>query len=336
VIGFRNKPLDWGPPQVGAPSYAAAVSAFDWLRPLQSADDGSYSGPFGDVGPTTDMALAVAANRQDPSQWRRTPDSPSLIDYITVASAVEFANRNAASAGKLAMTLAAAYTLADDSQGACYPALGNRPDAYYDPDTGTYYEGATHQAGIQSWAMLGVAALGEAVPANAVQALTAMANADGGWAFHSGFGGSDTMATAQSIQALIASGTAAEDPAIQNGLTYLKSNQNPDGGFAYSAPGDSDVSSTAYAVQAIIAAGEDPISGTWKIISGSVTTNPIDYLTGAQLADGSFPAYSPLLATQQAVPALLQRPFPLAVAQVPDCRTWQVWLPLVIRGTDGR
>jgi hypothetical protein len=203
-------------------------------------------------------------------------------------------------------------------------------DFYY-PSTGTFYTGTAEQAGIQSWAMLGLSALSETIPITAVQALSAMANPDGGWAYHSSWGGSDTMATAQSIQALFAAGVPTDALIIKNGLTFLENSQNEDGGFCYSISGDSDVSSTAYAVQAIVAAGQDPVTGTWRTRGGTPYTNPISYLVSVQLPDGSFPAYSPMLATLQVLPALLHRPFPLAAAPVPACLTREIYLPLVVR-----
>jgi hypothetical protein len=331
VIGFHNSPLAWRPPQISAPSYVAAADAFAWLRPLQSVDDGSYSSPFGKMGPTTDMALAVAANRENPDGWRREPASPSLMDYILGPEATPYVDRDASMAGKVAVTLAAINSMPQSGSDACYPGVGKRITDFYYPSTGTFYTGTVRQAGIQSWAMLGMAALSETIPSTAVQALTSMANPDGGWAYHSAWGGSDTMATAQSIQALLAAGVLTDAASIQNGLAFLKDSQNKDGGFCYSISGDSDVSATAYAVQAIVAAGQNPITGTWRTLSGTAYTSPISYLVSAQLPDGSFPAYSPMLATLQVLPALLQRPFPLAIAQVPACATWEIHLPLVVR-----
>ncbi len=66
----------------------------------------------------------------------------------------------------------------------------------------------------------------------------------------------------------------------------MKSSQNDDGGFPYDPDSpwgtDSDANSSAYAVQAIYALGQDP-AAAWTIN----TTNPISYLLGLQLVDGS-------------------------------------------------
>jgi hypothetical protein len=307
----------------------AIADAFEWLRPQQSASDGSYPSAFGNTGPTLDMILAVTANSDDPNEWRREPDSPSLVNYITGTNGFEYASGDASKAGKLAVALAAAHHMSPGNAGVCWPAAAKKVAAYYDPDTGTFYEGSTDQAGVQTWAMLGLAALGQSIPTTATNALTSMANPDGGWGWSSAWGGSDTMVTAQAIQALVASGVPTTSTSIQDGLAYLKNSQNSDGGFFYTVSGDSDIGSTAYAIQAIVAVGQDPITGTWRTISGTTYMNPVSYLLSVQQSDSSFPGYSPLMATQQALPALLYGPFPLAVADVPDCRTWQTYMPLL-------
>ena len=331
VIGFRNTTsfATWGPPEVPAPRYVAIADAFEWLRPQQSASDGSYPSALGNMGPTLDMILAVTANSDDPNEWRRELDSPSLVNYITGTNGFEYANGDASKAGKLAVALAAADPMSQDNSGVCWPAAAKKVTNYYDPDTGTFYEGTADQAGIQTWAMLGLAALGQAMPTTATNALMSMANPDGGWGWSSAWGGSDTMVTAQAIQALVAAGVPTTSTSIQDGLAYLKSSQNSDGGFFYTISGDSDIGSTAYAIQAIVAVGQDPITGTWRTISGTTFVDPISFLLNVQQSDGSFPGYSPLMATHQALPALLYRPFPLAVADVPDCWTWRTYMPLI-------
>jgi hypothetical protein len=328
TIGFHNSDA-WAPPEVTAPAYVAVAKGLEYLRPLQSSDDGSYPSLFGKVDATTGAALDIAANSQDPAEWRRTAGSPSLMDYIQGPDGTEYADSGVHRAGKLGVTLAAAQDAGDP--GVCWPAFAKEIMGYYVPIAGTFYTDTVEQAGLQSWAVLGLAAIGETVPADATQALIDMANPDGGWGWSDVFGGSDSMVTAQSIQALVAAGVPADALCIQNGLAYLEASQNDNGGFAYQAPGASDVDSTSYAIQAIVAAGEDPLTGTWQTISGTMPMTPITYLLSVQLPDGSFPAYSSMLATQNALPALLQRPLPLAVTELGVCPTWSAYVPAVMR-----
>jgi len=170
------------------------------------------------------------------------------------------------------------------------------------------------------------------VPVTAVQYLRDAQQPNGGWEWQSGFG-SDTNSTALAIQALVSSGESVTSSVIISALNYLKSAQNDDGGFTYDPNStwgtDSDTNSTAYVVQALLAAGQDPITGTWAVTS----SNPISYLRSVQLPDGSLEwqkGYgSNQLATQQAVPALLGRPFPLKVADLSQCHG--VFMPVILK-----
>ena len=121
-------------------------------------------------------------------------------------------------------------------------------------------------------------------------------------------------------------------------LNYLQSTQNiTDAGFPYDPDGgwpgaeDSDTNSTANVVQALLTAGEDPTAAPWVINN----TNPISYLLGMQLVDGSF-GYQKgdpgdkQSSTRQAIPALLGRPFPLSVMELDQCAT--IHFPLILKG----
>jgi hypothetical protein len=72
-------------------------------------------------------------------------------------------------------------------------------------------------------------------------------------------------------------------------------------------------------IQAIQATGQTPITQTWTISE----TNPVQYLVGMQLENGSF-EWQPgsgenLTAGAQAASALLGRTYPLHVARLPAC-----------------
>ena len=107
-----------------------------------------------------------------------------------------------------------------------------------------------------------------------------------------------------------------------SGLAFLKSGQTEDGGIVYDPvkpESGADANSTAYTVQAILAAGQDPSGAEWTV--GGNT--PVSFLLSLQLADGSF-EWQPglganLLATAQAIPALLRSPYPVVTGQVLSC-----------------
>lgn len=70
----------------------------------------------------------------------------------------------------------------------------------------------------------------------------------------------DTNQTAAAVQALTALG--GHDAAVTKAVTWLKSVQNKDGGWGYTAGGPSDANSTSVVVGALAAAGQKPQSVT--------------------------------------------------------------------------
>lgn len=295
-----------------APLYLAANRGLDWLAAQQS-----ITGTYGSASADVEAMLALGANGLRASEWRLAPDGIPLLNRILEDGAA-FSQSGAAEAGKLAAGLAAAN--------GCLPAGALAPSSYYSPTTGQYAEGT----GFHVWGVLGTLAMGETVPAEAVQYLRDLAQPNGGWEWLPGFG-VDTNSTALAIQALIAAGEPLTSTLVQNGLDYLKSAQNSDGGFPYDPASiwgtDSDSNSTAYAVQAIWAAGQDPLTGTWVISS----TNPVNFLLGMQLPDGSFEWQAGYgsngLATMQASAALLGEVLPYRAAVLETCPA--VYLPAV-------
>lgn len=306
----------WGETLTHISPTLAAKGALAWIQTQQVITDGGFGGD----SVTMDALIATASNHIDPRTWAAAPGAPSLRDYFLIKGA-DIADDDAGNAGKLAVGLAAS--------GLCYPYGAPTPMDYYDPGTGLYDPLPPNHA----MAIVGTAALSQTIPVEAVQALIDMQNLDGGWSWASGFG-SDSNSTAIAIQALVAAGQSVTSTEVVSGLLYLKSAQNEDGGFTYDPKSiwgtASDVNSTAYAINAIYAAGQDPMTGTWVISN----TNPISYLLSVQMDNGAFP-WQPgygenLLATVQAVPALLGYHLPIKQFQLPECPA-PAYLPLVIQ-----
>ncbi|HQY92347.1 prenyltransferase/squalene oxidase repeat-containing protein [Caldilinea sp.] len=279
-----------------------AAAALPWLAARQT-----ITGDLGSVGATVESVLAFGANQQQ---------NPSAHAYLA-ATGAGYARISASAAGKLAVALSAAD--------ACLPSGAPTPSTYFSPTLGAY----STQSGVNTWAILGTVALSETAPAAAIDYLAAQIQPDGGWEWAPGWG-SDTNATALTIQALIAAGESITSTAVISGLAYLDATQNSDGGFPYAADSSgalSDANSTAYAIQALFAAGEDPYAPRWTGSGGS----PFDYLTTMQLADGSFAwqlgAGANQLATQQVIPALLGQTYPLDRRTLASCPG--IYLPLV-------
>lgn len=295
-----------------AEAMSAANDALDWLQLQQSEEDGGYVS----MGSSSETLLSIGAARSPASDWRRTATSPSLLSY-TMLHGKAYANDNAGASGKIAIGLA--------GSAGCWPYGANQPLDYYDSATGLFDASSYNQA----LAILGALSLNQSVPPEAVTALKTQVNANGGWEFSAGWG-TDTNTTALVIQALIASGEQTSSAIIVDGLQYLKTNQQNDGGFPYNlddtwGPVSSDADSTAFVIQAIVAAGQDPESPAWTVNEST----PVEFLLSVQLADGSLgwqdDSASNTLATQQSIPALLYQPAPFVTTGINDCSS--VFIP---------
>ncbi|MFE0348399.1 prenyltransferase/squalene oxidase repeat-containing protein [Streptomyces griseoluteus] len=117
----------------------------------------------------------------------------------------------------------------------------------------------------QSLALLAQHTAGEKPADQAVKWLTGQQCADGGFAsFRADTGTAcggkgaqaDTNSTAAAVQALAALG--GHDEVTGKAVTWLKAQQNKDGGWGYSPGGPSDTNSTSVVVGALAAAGEKP------------------------------------------------------------------------------
>jgi len=295
----------FGSLQTPADQAIAAANALEWLRGQQSPTTGG----FGDsVGGAIEVLLALGANHERPEHWKPLDGARALDAYLLPRTRA-FSRSNVAAAGKLAVAAAAAD--------ACRPARTVKPSFYLADADGAYGV----DAGFSAWGMLGAAAVGEDIPISAVEALLAHQHEDGGWEWQAGFG-ADTNTTALAIQALIAAGHSTDASEIAAALAFLKSAQNESGGFVYDPKTPeygADVNSTAYAIQALLAAGEDPTGAAWTV--GGFT--PVRFLLGLQLADGSFEwqpnTGSNLMATAQAVSALLGQSYPVTVRDLEFC-----------------
>ncbi|MDY6965545.1 MAG: prenyltransferase/squalene oxidase repeat-containing protein [Halobacteriota archaeon] len=86
------------------------------------------------------------------------------------------------------------------------------------------------------------------------------------------------------IISLISAGVSEDDEIINDSVTFIKDNQNGDGGWRFDVGGESTVDDTAAVIMALIAAGEDPGS--------EVISDALDYLSSMQDNDGGFPEYA--------------------------------------------
>jgi hypothetical protein len=293
------------PAQAAVPDQPAADTALDWLR-AQQLPDGAFAGFSGsaDPGSSADVALAFAAADINPARVE-SPEGNSVIDYLIGNAGSVSANPGVAA--KVSLVLIAARANPRDAGGHDLIAA---IEAGYDPATGIYGQGLFGH----TLAVLALDASGTPVEPGAIDALLNTQIEDGSW----GFGGStelgtgDSNTTAMAIQALAAVGAGGD--AVARGLDYLRSVQNAsDASIAYDTqsvgdPGG-DANSTALAIQAFTAAGQDPAALAHGDLLPALARFQND--SGAFRFQDAFPNDS-LLATAQAVPALLLKAYPLS------------------------
>ncbi|MFB6892391.1 prenyltransferase/squalene oxidase repeat-containing protein [Kitasatospora sp. NPDC056327] len=178
---------------------------------------------------------------------------------------------NAARPGAAALTAALAAALL---AGTAAPALADTPGATA-PGTGSAPAAATPEGlygksdpvydGVwrQSLALTALTAAKVTPADSAVAWLTGQQCADGGWPSYRADASAacdarteDSNATAVAVQALVALGGHRE--AVDKGVQWFRTNQNPDGSWAYNPGNPGDANSTGLAVNALLAAGTDP------------------------------------------------------------------------------
>jgi hypothetical protein len=285
----------------------SAARALDWLRG-QVSPDGSLAGS---ASLTAELVLAVEAAGQDANTFT----TPSPVDYLR-ARAGAILGESVGVIGKVVLAVTAA---------------GRDPTAFGGRDLVAAIR-AKNRLGVydpqlfnQAFAMMALAAAARP-PGDLpfLQVLRAQ-QGSGGWGFAAG-APADTNSTAVAIQALLAArGPLASSPlralAIARAVRYLHGQHNADAGFPFqrtsefcTGPCPSDPNSTAYVIQALVAAGEGIDGPAWR--KGGRT--PVQALIAMQAPDGSFPGFSPILATVQAVPGILGKPF-LCIAAGTGC-----------------
>ncbi len=291
----------------GGPYTDAALGTLTWVA-AQQQPDGSFSG-LG-AGSTADAVLAICAVGGDPNGFLVAGNSP--ITYIAA-----HLDDLTASAGSTAKTVLAVVCAGKNPRNLAGVDLLARLEAARDAG-GHYGSDLTGHA----FALLALAATGQPVPEAAVAWLRNAQTPEGGWGWDGSptSGNADTNSTALAVQALVAAGLPADDPAIVRALEYLHTQQNEDGGFPYAKPSpwgsDTDANSTAYVIQALVAAGQDPEGAAWTVNGHT----PMTALLSLRLPNGAFLWQAAVpgenaLATYQAVPAMMLRAFPLTTME---------------------
>jgi hypothetical protein len=273
-------------------------SAVAWLLAQQDAGGGfpGFSGEP-DAGTTIDAVLALAT----------VPGiDPAVIDSAIAfldTTAAEYAANGPGQAAKLVLVLAA-------TGGDVTSINGINPVEQVknglNADTGMVGTGIFDQA----LAVLALASAKETVPAEWIATLNAKQAANGGWAFDGSTedAKADSNTTALVIQALIATGVAADDAAIAKGVAFLDTLKATDAGYAY-GPADpllGDANSTGIVIQALASVDADVADATTGLVHFQNTSGAFRYMDS--VPDDN------LFATVQAIIALTGTPYPVLPA----------------------
>lgn len=250
--------------------------------------------------------------------------------------------RAALAACAAALVLVSGFTATPAQAASSSPAPKNTQGLYGSADP--KYDGVYRQ----SLALLALGAYEEHLGPHAVSWLRGQQCPDGGWPSYREAGQrcthaqEDSNATAMAVRALVAVGGHgdANGKAIDQGVAWLKKQQNDEGGWSVNPGGTTDANSTALASTALTAAGV----GLESVRAGSEKHTPLDALDALQLgcdapkrdrggfafqadssgSSGSLAANGK--ATAQAALAVSQAPLPVAKpdnttskAQAPAC-----------------
>jgi hypothetical protein len=292
------------PPPTAAATNPATGPALDWLRGQQQPDGGfvGFSGAS-DPGVTADVAVAFAAAGVEPAMV--SSGGKSIVDFL--ASDVASYGGTTGGAAKLAVAAVASGADPRDFGGVDLIA---RIKGAMDAGTGLF----DPQLFMHAYAILALAAAGQAIPPTARQALIAHQSADGSWAFtgETAPGKGDSNTTAIAVEALAAAGQGSS-PAFAAGLGYLAKAATSDGSYVYQVgaenPPVGDANSTAFAIQALLTGGAQPGSD-------AITRAETSLKSYQSSSSGAFPfrADAPsdnVLSTAQAIPALEGRALPV-------------------------
>lgn len=317
----------------------AAQKAVTWLIANHQNQDGGYSSfsagadqAPSDVGGTLDAILALGS--AGVSTGAAVPGkSNNPIDFLSgnINSLQAYAADDAAQAGKAVLALAAA---------------NQDPAAFNGVDFVSILTSQVNSSGQfgsatpigQSLAMLALEAIGEQVPATAVNWLMNQQAVEGDLAgsWDDGYGTAGNIdATALSLMALAASGSPVVTDSVSSAADFLLMSQLDSGGWEYAADLGENANSTALAVQAMAALGLDFYTANGENPSPMMALLAWQGETGAFQADFGDGPFDDFYATVQALPGVMGKHFPLLDRRIASHRALACLATLQDEATGG-
>jgi len=289
------------------PGDSVISDALNYLRSMQESD-----GKIESFSASAWVVMAIAAAGEDPNDWK-DGSNPSIVDYL----ADNAASATAANAySKMIMAAAAAGEDPTSFGGVDFVAL-------LEAEHNNNQIGNDTWLNDDFWGVIALVAAGQdpatsTIIQDSVAFILANQDAvDDGWGHSTGGGNSDVDDTAAAIMALIAAGQSPGSTAISDGLDYIETTQQDNGGFL--SWGDTNADTDSRGICGITAAGQIPTD--WDSGTGN---DPVDdLLTFQQTGDdyGAFywqngtPGMSAAGTTASAIIALLGDYFPIAVLE---------------------
>lgn len=293
------------------PQQENATNAAEWLVAAHQNEDGGYSSfsAGADLAPsdaagTLDSVQALAAAGLDPAAGET---NPTAFLETHAADLAAYATIGGGPAGKVLLGLTAVDADPSDFMG--YNFVISLTD-HLSP-TGQLNAVTPFD---QSLALLGLAAVDEAAPAEAINWLKAQQADNGSW--DDGYGTVDNPdATSMAIMALIAHGEPVDGPALTAARDFLAAAQLSDGSWEYGPGFGGSANSTALAIQGLSALGEpiDDADSRWT--QDGVT--PMAALLSFQSESGAFQTdfgdgpFDDFFTTVQAIPAVMGQTVPI-------------------------
>lgn len=287
-------------------------NAVSYLHSMQNPD-GGFSAKKGGASSkvlTSWVIMALAAAGEDLSSSAWTPSWKSPVDFLKSST------QPIEETGDYACLLLA-YTASGNSNAreaqeleAKIISFQQEEGQFWQPD-----KGETGMINAHMWSVLALASMGKEVPQKekAKNWLLSQQNDDGGFGWVEGMD-SDVDDTGVAIQSLIILGESRDSLAIKNALTFVKNNQQNNGGLSAGEwmGKEANASSDVWGVQGLLAAGENPLSEKWTVNQ----KNPITHLLSLANQDGSFNwkegvSSSPVNTTAFAIMALAGKSIPV-------------------------
>jgi hypothetical protein len=320
-------------------SKTAADAAVTWLKSQQLPDGGFELAAFPGFE-TLDASIAIAQAAQTTDTWNTTEaaDAVGSVQFTGPGGATPFDAIDAYAETIPTLGVVTAGAAAKNIVLGAAP-YGFDPTAF-DPagngnpvDLVTLMGGCTATGGSTFNFTLSIVLAQSLVcgapSADALEAVRAAQQADGGWNFLGDPTGTDMDAdsTALAVEALVAGGAGASDPNVHHALEFFAANQQADGAWQFF--GVDDPNSTAVAIIGITAVGFDVESRCWRdtalpSTSGTVYASPTAWLRSQQQSDGHIASPNDsfglnTFATSQSVQGLLQLWLPIARATPQTC-----------------